>query len=67
MSFDLAKYNKFWVALAAAIGQLVIVAAPTEAQAAFVVTTAELYTVLVAVAGALGVYQVANKRVSSNS
>ena len=58
----LAKYNKFWIALAAALGQFIIVAAPTDTQAAFQVTSAELYSIVVAVAGALGVYQVANKK-----
>lgn len=67
MSFDLTKYNKFWVALAAALGQFVIVAAPTATDAAFQVTTAEWYTVLVAVLGALGVYQVANKGTKNES
>ena len=58
---ELKKYNKFWVALAAALSQLIIVAAPSEAEAVFVVTPNEWYTVLVAAAAAYGVYKVANR------
>lgn len=58
---ELKKYNKFWVALAASLGQLIIVAAPSETEAVFVVTPNEWYTVLVAAAAAYGVYRVTNK------
>lgn len=61
---DLARYNKFWLALAAAGGVLLFACAPDDAtrQAAFVVTRTEWYQVLVAFAGSFGVYQVSNKR-----
>lgn len=54
------RYNKFIVALGAAFAQLIIVMAPTETDAAFFVTSTELYTVLVAFAAAVGVERVAN-------
>jgi predicted FMN-binding regulatory protein PaiB len=61
---DLSRYNKLWVALAAAFAVLVLACAPdaTIGQAAFVVTTTEWYQVLFSFAGALGVYQVTNTR-----
>lgn len=59
---DLKRYNKFWVALGAAVAQLILVCAPLEGELAFVVTRAEWYTVVVAAAGAIGVYQIANKK-----
>lgn len=59
---DLQKYNKFWVACVAAAGVLIFACAPTEVEAAFTVTLNEWYMVLVGFAGALGVYQVPNKK-----
>lgn len=61
---NLAKYNKFWIALAAAFGVLVSALAPDPAtnQAAFVLTRNELYEVLFVFAGTLGVFQVTNKQ-----
>ena len=61
---NLSRFNKFWVALAAAGGVLLFACAPDEAarQVAFVVTRTEWYQVLVAFAGSFGVYQVSNKR-----
>lgn len=56
-----AHWRKFWVALLAALLALVGVMAPIEGQEAFVVTTAEWYTVVVAFVGAFGVGAVRNK------
>lgn len=58
---DLTKYNKFWVALTIPLGVLLFAMAPVDGQVAFQVTTNEWYTVLVALAGAVGVRQVPNK------
>lgn len=57
---SLSKYNKFWMSLIAPIGVLVLVCAPLDKEAAFVVTRSEWYTVVVALASSLGVYQVKN-------
>lgn len=59
--FTIKNYQKFWLAVAAGFGQLVAVCAPTDTQAAFVVTSTEWYTVVLAVAVAIGVRQIANK------
>lgn len=59
---NLSKFNKLWVALTAAAGVLLFGLAPTETEAAFHLTTTEVYQVLVAFAGALGVYGVTNKK-----
>ena len=57
----LQKYNKFWVALVAALGTLVLVCAPIDNEAAFIVTRTEWYQVAVSFVAALGVYRVTNK------
>jgi hypothetical protein len=54
-------FNKFWVALAGATAQLLLVCAPLDKEPAFVVTPAEWYTVLVAAATAVGVVGIANR------
>ena len=61
------KYSKFWIALAAVGGQLVLVCAPTtdaqgQLEAAFVVTSTEWYSLLVAAAAAIGVERIANRK-----
>lgn len=58
---DLAKFNKFWVALAAPLGVLLFVLAPTDTQTAFELTREEWYQVVVALAAAGGVWAVPNK------
>lgn len=58
---NLSKYNKFWVALTAPLGVLLVAMAPTATEAAFRVTTVEWYAVVVALASAVGVRQIANK------
>lgn len=55
-------YNKFWVALSGGLGQLLIVCASTPTEPAFMVTVDEWYTVVLAFAAAIGVYQIANKK-----
>jgi membrane associated rhomboid family serine protease len=55
------KYTKFYVALMAALGVLVVACSPTDKEAAFVVTSTEWYQVLFAFAGALGVVSFPNK------
>lgn len=57
-----AKYNKFWVALAAPSAALIFACAGTEKEAAFSITVDEWYQVLVAFAVAVGVYQTPNKK-----
>lgn len=61
------KYAKFYVALSAAVGALLLVMAPIETEtvkeAAFVVTPNEWYQVVLAFAGAIGVYQFKNERI----
>lgn len=61
---NLQNYNKFWAALAAAAGVLVLVCAPDAdaGQLAFEITRNEIYSIFVAFAGAIGVYQVTNKK-----
>ncbi|HJQ08009.1 MAG TPA: hypothetical protein VJ836_00845 [Candidatus Saccharimonadales bacterium] len=61
---NLSRYNKFWVALAAAAGVLLFACAPDAetGQTAFEITTTELYQALVAFAGSIGVYQVRNTK-----
>lgn len=59
---NLAKYNKFWVALTAPLGVLLYCLAPTDAQAAFELTMDELYPFVVAMASTAGVYVVPNKK-----
>jgi hypothetical protein len=58
---NIAKYNKFWVALTIPLGVLLFVMSPADGQVAFQVTLNEWYMVLVALAGAVGVRQVPNK------
>lgn len=58
---NIEAYNKFWVALTAPLGVLLVCLAPTDIEAAFVMTTNEWYMVLVAFASAIGVRQVRNK------
>jgi hypothetical protein len=60
---NLSRYNKLWVALLAAGGVLLFACAPDPAafQEAFEVTKNEWYGVVVAFAGAFGVFQVRNK------
>jgi hypothetical protein len=59
---ELAKYNKFWVALTAPLGVLLFCMAPTETEQAFKVNLNELYMVAVAGAASIGVYAVPNKK-----
>lgn len=59
---DLQKYNKFWVALTAAAGVLVLALSPSDLEPAFHVNSTEWYQVLVAFAGSIGVYQVTNHK-----
>jgi hypothetical protein len=59
--FTLENYQKFWLAFVAGSGQLLIVCAPSDVEAAFVITTTEWYTVVLAYATAFGVRQMANK------
>lgn len=58
---NFTKYNKFWMALVAPLGVLLFVAAPTNLEPAFHVSVVEWYQVIVALAAAVGVRQVANK------
>lgn len=58
---NIAKYNKFWMALTVPLGVLLFAMAPMDGQAEFVITGTEWYMVLVALAGAFGVRQVTNK------
>ena len=55
------NWKKFWMALTAPLGALLLAMAPTDAQAAFVVTQTEWYVVLAALASAVGVERVANR------
>lgn len=57
---NFTKYSKFWVALAAPLGVLLFVIAPTNLEPAFHVSVTEWYQVIVALAAAVGVYQVKN-------
>ena len=57
----ISKYQKFWIAVAAGVAQLLVVCAPTDIEAAFVVSTTEWYTVLLAIATAVGVRRIANR------
>lgn len=58
----LAKYNKLWVSLIAPLGTLIFVMAPSEVEAAFVVTQNEWYIVVVSLAASFGVYATPNKK-----
>lgn len=58
---NFTKYNKFWMALTAPLGVLLFVTAPTNLEPAFHVSIVEWYQVVVTLAAAVGVRQIANK------
>lgn len=56
---NLQSYNKFWLALSAALAQVIVVLSDTVTPD--VITKQEYISVAIAFVGAIAVYQVANK------
>lgn len=57
-----SRYNKFWMALTAPLGVLLVAMAPTATETAFHVSIVEWYAVIVSLAAAVGVRQISNGR-----